>query len=147
MAESFKGMTAKEYVDRSAERYEQMVETFEKLIVYHDRVKFEELAEELLSGAIVVDAKLGSVKYCMLRTSEDPLFGLNTKRFEFNGRLEKALFYGNRPCMDLKPTSILCEMMAGSQRDGEYASELVLGLHAYRPCCRGARPGTTGSLR
>ncbi len=88
----------------------------------NDQVKYDGLGDEIMSGARIVNGKLGTVTYCVLKMSVLSLFGLNAKPYEFAVHLETALldYYGRCPrlCMGLHPTSILCEVMGGWQMDG-----------------------------
>jgi hypothetical protein len=134
LTKSFENLTPEDFVNGA----DLVTDKFAKLILYHEEEKFEELDREVRRGCTVIAKRAGELTRYFIKASADPLFAVNVKKVELQDYIRDALLehYSEFPVahLELKPTSILCELMAGVyDDDGTYGSETILRTRAFQP--------------
>lgn len=138
LTKSFKSVTPNDIIYQSNESYRRMTDTFKQLIEYYETKKYEEINSEIRRGMTVQVRAVTDLTRYILKRYVEPLFGLNIKKADLKQRLSCAMikFYGTfpPPHIDLKATSILCEMMAGAyDSECKFASVEILNLKPFKP--------------
>lgn len=138
LTKCFQYMRPNDIILESTENYRKMTDSFNDIVQYYEKRKYEEIDSEIRTNVVVSMCRVADLTRYILKRYADPLFGLNTRKGDLQHSLSKALleYYGNfpPPHIDLRASSILCEMMAGAfSTDSKFASEEVLKLKPFKP--------------
>jgi len=138
LAKSFQGVTSFDIINSSSDNFRHMIESFKQTIEYNESIKYEEINQKIRNGMSMKTVCLNDLTRYILKSYSDPLFGFTIKKGDLKQKLSSAIlkYYGNFPTphIELKASSILCEMMAGAYNNkNEFASVELLNLKPFKP--------------